>query len=481
MNTLVQLDLQSPTASAIVLRNWRLVTTLFCMGISISMSIFLLLPKKYESHMKLMVKNERQDLVVSAESNVSTFHQQDLSEEQVNSEVELLRSTDLLHQVVMRAHLVQNEPGTVQAAGEPSPLAVEQATARLQHDLSIEPVRKSNVITVSYTARAPALASNVLTQLTDTYLQAHLRVHNTPGTYSFFKSEADAYQSDLLNAEAALKDFRQQHSLLVMPQEQDVLAQRTVDAQAAFEEADTSVEQYRTRVQQAKHMLSAVEARITTQRRSVPNPILVQQLTTMLTELHNRRTEMVVKFRPDNRLVAQLDKEVIDTEAALNRSLTVTQTELTTDVNPVSQNAEKDILSDEIALAGLEARRQGVQRALVRYQRQMYDLAGATVQHDSLVRTVKENEANYLLYAKKREEARITESLDQRRIANVALAESPTMPVESSSPKMALDIPLAIFMSLFVSMGFVLGREYIKVRQRGAGGMPLLTVVTAEQ
>jgi uncharacterized protein involved in exopolysaccharide biosynthesis len=47
---------------------------------------------------------------------------------------------------------------------------------------------------------------------------------------------------------------------------------------------------------------------------------------------------------------------------------------------------------------------------------------------------VKINEDNYLLYQRKREEARISDALDRQRILNVAIAEPPTAPVLPSHP-----------------------------------------------
>ena len=52
---------------------------------------------------------------------------------------------------------------------------------------------------------------------------------------------------------------------------------------------------------------------------------------------------------------------------------------------------------------------------------------------------MKTAEENYLLYKKKQEEARISDALDRTRIANVVIAEAPTVPtVPSSSGRLSL-------------------------------------------
>jgi len=45
------------------------------------------------------------------------------------------------------------------------------------------------------------------------------------------------------------------------------------------------------------------------------------------------------------------------------------------------------------------------------------------------LRTAKATEESYLLYVRKREEARIEDALDERGILNITIAERPTVPV----------------------------------------------------
>jgi hypothetical protein len=51
-----------------------------------------------------------------------------------------------------------------------------------------------------------------------------------------------------------------------------------------------------------------------------------------------------------------------------------------------------------------------------------------SVDQQDLMRTAKADEDNYLLYLHKREEARIGDALDERRILNVAIVEPPVAP-----------------------------------------------------
>ena len=60
--------------------------------------VTLLLPNRYDSRMKILVKNQRVDVAITAEAttglNAPTVDE-DVSENQINSEIELLTSKDL--------------------------------------------------------------------------------------------------------------------------------------------------------------------------------------------------------------------------------------------------------------------------------------------------------------------------------------------------------------------------------------------------
>jgi len=167
--------------------------------------------------------------------------------------------------------------------------------------------------------------------------------------------------------------------------------------------------------------------------------------------LENRRTEMATKFLPDDRMVTQLDKEISDTKAALDAVSTKTMTDQTSDLNAIRVEAEKSLNASEVMLAGLMGRRRELDQQVKDHKRVLMEDAAAAVELERLTRQLKESEENYLLYSKKREEARISESLDQERITDVSLIESPTVPVQPVSPLVSLDLAIGFLLSLLVA------------------------------
>ena len=67
-------------------------------------------------------------------------------------------------------------------------------------------------------------------------------------------------------------------------------------------------------------------------------------------------------------------------------------------------------------------------RNLQAYTRQVRDLDQKEIIRQDLMRDFKAQEANYFLYQRKEEEARISDALNRSRIVNVALVEAASVP-----------------------------------------------------
>ncbi len=442
-------------------RRRRTVALVFCSVMLLTAISVVLLPKKYESHMKLLVKNERAELVVGPNAK-DVARQEELTEYDLNSETELLRSTDVLHDVVLRCGLLPNESGVVHAAGEPSPRAVEKAVSSLRNNLTVAPVRKSNVIEVSYLSKSPESAYEVMQELSERYLQEHLNLHGTPGTQEFFRQQAGAYEEQLRRNDANLSEFRRRYGITTMPEEMAAVLKRSMEASGEFDAADAAVHEYQHKVAEAEAQIAATQSRVLTQSRESTNQYSVEHLHTMLVDLQNRRTDLVAKFRSDDRLVTTVDQQIAEVQAALEQAKTTRATEETTDINPLHEDLKKDLATARMELAGALARRVSLARDVTGYRERLATLEGVSPEYDGLMREARLSEEDFLLHMKKEEEARIADALDKQKIANVAIVEHPVVPQAQASPKPLLDMALGFVLAVFASFGAAIGLEYLE-------------------
>src|SRR2546423_377200 len=96
--------------AAILFRRKWVILTVFASVLAGVVTATRLMSPRYESEMRILVKNERVDLLVTPSASAQTFVNTNVDESVINSEIELLSSADLLRQVVMERRLFERDP-----------------------------------------------------------------------------------------------------------------------------------------------------------------------------------------------------------------------------------------------------------------------------------------------------------------------------------------------------------------------------------
>jgi uncharacterized protein involved in exopolysaccharide biosynthesis len=381
---------------------------------------------KYEAKMKILVRRQRSDEILSASSNApSPLFNDQVSEQEINSEVELLHSDDLLRQVVTATGLsgVQGSP-----AGRAGEIKVAEAVLTLEKQLKITPGHKSNVIDISYQSHDPKMAARVLATLATAYMEKHLEVHRSSGEFKFFDQQMRQYQQGLDQAQAKLTAFTKRTGIVSADFERDSALRQASEFDTAARQARSSMIETQQRVGALQKQLQSIKPRMTTVVRTLDNPQLFDQLKSKLLDLELKRTDLLSKFAPTYPLVQAVDEQIAEAKSAISAEESSPIREETTDRDPTYQWVKEELTKSQSDLSGLQSRSASAASIAEQYRQTAESLdQNALIQQD-LMRAAKTQEENYLLYVRKREEARIGEALDQRGFVNVALAEEPLVP-----------------------------------------------------
>src|SRR4029078_3166370 len=107
---------------------------------------------------------------------------------------------------------------------------------------------------------------------------------------------------------------------------------------------------------------------VPTQSRSLPNQYSQERLGTMLVELRNKRTQLLTKFQPEDRMVKEIAQQIKDTSAALEESKQSSNVEQSSDINPLRQLLETELAKARLELAGQRVRRDDLANQVALYQ-----------------------------------------------------------------------------------------------------------------
>jgi len=391
--------------------------------------LYLFVGARYRADMKILVRPGRADAPVSAQENAPLdLTRLGIAEEELNSEVELLRDDEVLRRVVEEDGLGGRDWLHFLRLGEGHAERVERAARRLARKLQVEPVKKTNLIAISYASDDPRLAAKVLQSLASAYLEKHTVVHRPGGEFRFFEQQTGESRRELEQAQRKLLEFTSGHGVVAAAQERDIALQKLSEVDASYRQTRIELAETEQRVWELKAQLSALPQRSTTQVRTADNPELLKALKSSLLELQLKRTELLTKFEPNHRLVQEVERQIAQAQAAIAAESTSPVRDETTDKDTQYEWAKSELEKAEVQLRALRARAAATAAQEAACRITARQLGEDAIAQDDLVSSEKAAEDNYLLYVKKREEARMADALDQRGIVNVAIAEQPVAP-----------------------------------------------------
>jgi uncharacterized protein involved in exopolysaccharide biosynthesis len=421
----------SPTVRELALVLFRQRGIFFCVSALIlaGAAVYLLNGARYQAHMHVLVRRGRADPPVTPQENAPVdLSRVVVTEEELNSEVELLKDDEVLRRVIEADNLAARDWLRWLRSGESEAARVERAARRLADRLKVEPVKKTNLIAVTYNAQEPRTAAKVLQSLANIYLEKHMEVHRPGGEFHFFDQQAGESRRQLQEAQQKLLEFTLSHGVVAAGQQRDLALQRLNDVEATYRDTQVKMAETEHRVAELETQLARLPERTTSQIRVADNQELLRALKASLLDLELKKTQLLTKFEPGHRLVQEVEEQIRQAKAAIAAEEASPPRDETTEKDTNYEWAKAELQKSRVELKGLEAKAATTSAQLMVYRTKARQLGEDAVTQDDLLSREKAAEENYLLYVKKREEARVSDALDQRGIVNVAIAESPVVP-----------------------------------------------------
>ncbi|HXY13998.1 MAG TPA: hypothetical protein VEI26_05820 [Terriglobales bacterium] len=436
--------------AAVLFRQKRLVLITF---LTTALTVFLygVIWPPYESEMKILLRHSRLDPEVAAIPSQAEFERQPVTEEEVNSEAQLLQDDEILRRVVENADLIsEGRSWFWTLLGDSRERQTDRAVRRIGKRLKVEPVHKAAVIDVSYDSSDRERGEKVLRTLATAYLEDHHQVHRPSGTFSFFEQQVEQSRRSLEAGELQLIDFTRDQGVVAATQQRDFELQKLSAAEADAGQTRVAIAQISQRIETLQSKLSSLPERTLTQIRNADNPQLLEKLKSRLLELELKRTELLTQYEPSYRLVKEVDQEIAEAKEAIAAEAQAPIRDQTSDLEPNHEWARSELIKAQVESSALGAHLKAESWLLATYRDRAHQLEKHAIEQDRLVNELQAAEQKYLLYVNKREEARIGDALDQGGILNVVIAEQPRVP---ALPKLSALSFAVIGLTLGVAFG----------------------------
>jgi succinoglycan biosynthesis transport protein ExoP len=365
------------------------------------------------------------------------------NENLLNSEVEILTSWDLATQVAQAIGPERLLPGFEGKA------TVAGGAGSILGGLKVAPVPDSNIISVSYQNRDPALAVSVLQELVSRYFDKHLEVHRSAGAFNLVKQEADQVRGQLNEAEEKLKELKARVGITSLADGTATLNAELTKGQEQLDAAEAELAGQEARVKGIEKWLAATDKNSSDNAMRQASRKAIREYEELLTQLGYLRqseTDLLGKFTPENRMVKIKQAQIDDLEKQ-RRQL---EEKFPGIAAVVQTTGSPDLVSERSHLVAIQARMDTLRSRLHAVEDRAQLLLELGPQIAELERRKELEETNYKYFEASLEKARVDETLDPSRMPNISVVQKP------SPAKPAIGDVKKIVLSL-AGGGFALG------------------------
>jgi uncharacterized protein involved in exopolysaccharide biosynthesis len=458
--------------------------------ITVAVGTFLT-PSIYKSEAKLLVRIGRESVTLDPTATTGqVVSVGQIRENEIKSELDILRSQDLVEKVVdiigpaallnkEEEKAVKAEPPTglvskvtdkvgeylgtaVDAVKVPLKAVFHQVSDRdkailsVTKNLEIEAPKNSNSIAIAYEARDQKLAKEVIDRLIDAYLEKHINVHRTAGSYKFFNEQTDQFQNSLAQSEEDLRTLKDETGIASLEEQRRVLVERIGDLQLQIESTEAALAASSAKVWALQKTLTNLpEKQVVRETAGVGD-----MMRSKLYELQLKEQDLLSRYTENSIRVKEIRRQIAEAKALMDKE-EKTRTEVSKGLNESYKQAELALIAERATSTSLQAKSKKLRALLTSAKSELRTVNDSEVRLAQVEREMNIQEANYKKYNEKLEQARIDHALEMEKISNISVVQPATYPVKPVKPRKMLNLVLGLFLGIFGALGLAFFTEYM--------------------
>jgi uncharacterized protein involved in exopolysaccharide biosynthesis len=465
----------------------KVVFTFIGVVVLVTLGTFML-PEIYQSDAKLLVKLGRESVTLDPTAStgqiITTYQSR---EQEINSEIEILRSRELAEEIVdsIGVTAVLTSPdekllGDTSATGKardtlrktrtqvrsiteaPARMLAqidlvddlaqrEQAVLALMRNLRVDPQKNSNIISVTYEARSAMMANLVVSTLIEAYLNKHIKVHATAGSFEFFTEQTDELKNDLGQTEQTLTDLKKKVGIASLEEQRSNLLKRITSLEQEGDSNSSDLAASQARVRALESLINDLPNLVENQR-VAGNEWMNQDLY----RLKLQEQELLSQYTEDSREVREIRRQIEEATRALT-----TQSQSTFGSSSTYLSLQQELLIERARVSSLESRSKELASLLAGARAELNVITDNEAQLAQLELKRALQEENYKKYYGNLEQSRIDEELQKQKLSNISVIQEATQPMKPVRPNKLLNIALGFVLAFFAGISLAFFAEFI--------------------
>ncbi len=205
---------------SVIFRHWQIMLFVTTVVLGATAAAIIVLPPHYRSEAKLLVRLGRESVLIDPTASIGqSAVPMEGRDKEINSEIELLKGRQLLEAAVKAVG--PNRLLSLSPARPDTPENFSKAITLVESKLAIEAIPESNILSIQFESRDPAVARDLIARLIESYLDARSAIYRGTGDLKFFHDQVAAAQQEKSDVDQQIQQLRDSTGI------SDPTAQRT--------------------------------------------------------------------------------------------------------------------------------------------------------------------------------------------------------------------------------------------------------------
>ncbi len=329
----------------------------------------------------------------------------------------------------------------------------DDAVKKLAKTLKVKTMRNSAVITISYDAKTPELAHDVLASLIKHVQERHNQVNQTHGSHQYFVEELKKSKEHLTNLENARAEFKTHTSLSDLSTQQKQILERIRFLQDAIGDTKTSLAAIETEVAVRTKMLESLPVSIVTEETTGEVNSSKDNMREELFRLETREKELLSKFTEESIYVKQIRDQLAQARAVVASESR--QNKVTRGVSKPNEEMQISLNNARAQRQPLEARLDELTAQLKAEKSRLQLINENEKEFIRLDREIRMAETQYLDFHKAYQQTLVDQGMEEQKITNINELQPPTFKQTPESPQPLVNLAFGLGLSVFATLGIV--------------------------
>jgi uncharacterized protein involved in exopolysaccharide biosynthesis len=407
-------------------------------------------PPRYRAAAKVLLTNARIYPEVSPLMRQASVDRPP-NEAMINSEIQLLKSRDLLRRVQFELEARSEE------AGDDRPVP---GLRTLEMSLSVLRKPGSNVIEVAFRNSDDQLAIDVVNTIIAEYQSYSIELHTSSGAVDFFRRQAEEARIDFENADLENERYDAAHGLTSIAVEKDQLLRQRSQLEGDLRRTEAQITELATKAAALEGELAYIPEHEAIEVDMIPNPLLAY-MRQNLAKLEMEQTKLLQLYTPQHRLVMDVEAEIsaLKQQIVGEEASVIGRKRMAT--TGVRLEIEEDLLGVQADLGSLEARRALLTDRIADYDTRIRVMHSKHYQVMRLRRDRTQKKAVYDGVVEKLNQLEVSEAMDRAGLANMSVVELAGPPLRPEPDFKGVTFMLSLFAALLLGIASAVVTEML--------------------